>query len=127
VTLVENHWNGIIAGHANHLSNGLLEGINSLVQAAKVHARGYHSKTKMITIIYITAAKAPSTHPHQPHTKQPISQVSAHRHCDHVRREAKPREAGPWRWHTSRATTHRPTWPEPVIRQRNRPVQTGQD
>ena len=57
VTLVENHWDGIIAWHKNHLSNGLLEGINSLVQAAKARARGYRSKTKMITIVYLTAAK----------------------------------------------------------------------
>ncbi|MCA1682189.1 MAG: ISL3 family transposase [Actinobacteria bacterium] len=59
VTLVERHWDGIIAWHANHLSNGLLEGINSLVQAAKARARGYRNKTKMITIIYLTAAKLP--------------------------------------------------------------------
>jgi transposase len=57
VTLVEKHWQGIIAWHANHLTNGLLEGINSLIQAAKARARGYRSKTKMITIAYLTAAK----------------------------------------------------------------------
>ena len=34
-----------------------LEGINSLVQAAKARARGYRNKNKMITIIYLTAAK----------------------------------------------------------------------
>jgi len=59
VALVEKHWEGIIAWHANHLSNGLLEGINSLVQAAKARARGYRSKTKMITIVYLIAAKLP--------------------------------------------------------------------
>ncbi len=57
VTLVEKHRDGIIAWHHNHLSNGLLEGINSLVQAAKARARGYRNKTKMITIVYLTAAK----------------------------------------------------------------------
>ena len=57
VALVKNHWDGIIAWHANHLSNDLLEGINSLVQAAKARARGYRSKTKMITIVYLAAAK----------------------------------------------------------------------
>ena len=57
VALVENHWDGILAWHTEHLSNGLLEGINSLVQAAKARARGYRSKTKMITIIYLIAAK----------------------------------------------------------------------
>jgi transposase len=59
VTLVEKHWDGIIAWHKNHLSNGLLEGINSLVQAAKARARGYRNKNKMITIVYLTAAKLP--------------------------------------------------------------------
>jgi transposase len=66
VTLVENHADGILAWHTNHLSNGLLEGINSLIQAAKARARGYRSKTKMITIVYLTAAKLPLptlTHP----------------------------------------------------------------
>jgi transposase len=57
VTLVENHWDGIVAWHTNHLSNGLLEGINSLVQAAKARARGYRNKNKMITIVYLVAAK----------------------------------------------------------------------
>jgi transposase len=57
VTLVEKHWEGILAWHTNHLSNGLLEGINSLIQAAKARARGYRSKAKMITIVYLTAAK----------------------------------------------------------------------
>jgi transposase len=57
VTLVEKHWEGITAWHANHLSNGLLEGINSLVQAAKARARGYRNKTKMIIIVYLIAAK----------------------------------------------------------------------
>jgi transposase len=57
VALVENHWEGILAWHTNHLNNGLLEGINSLIQAAKARARGYRNKTKMITIVYLTAAK----------------------------------------------------------------------
>jgi len=66
VTLVEKHREGILAWHANHLSTGLLEGINSLVPAAKARARGYRNKNKMITIVYLTAAKLPLptlTHP----------------------------------------------------------------
>lgn len=59
VRLVEEHWDGIIAWHASRISNGLLEGTNSLIQAAKARARGYRSKTKMITIIYLIAAKLP--------------------------------------------------------------------
>jgi transposase len=59
VALVDRHWDGILAWHTSHLANGLLEGINSLVQAAKARARGYRNKNKMITIIYLTAAKLP--------------------------------------------------------------------
>jgi transposase len=66
--LVEEHWDGIIAWHRSRISNGLLEGTNSLIQAAKARARGYRSKTKMITIIYLIAAKLPSPSPYVTHT-----------------------------------------------------------
>jgi transposase len=59
VRMVEAHWEGIIAWQDSRLSNGLLEGTNSLVQAAKRRARGYRSKAKMITIIYLIAGKLP--------------------------------------------------------------------
>ena len=59
VATVEAHWDGVIAWQRNRLSNGLLEGTNSLVQAAKRRARGYRSKAKMITIIYLIAGKLP--------------------------------------------------------------------
>ena len=59
VATVEAHWDGIIAWQHNRLSNGLLEGTNSLIQAAKRRARGYRSKDKMITIIYLIAGKLP--------------------------------------------------------------------
>ena len=57
VTLVERHWDGIITWHATRVSNGLLEGTNSLIQAAKARARGYRTKNKMITIAYLIAGK----------------------------------------------------------------------
>jgi transposase len=59
VTLVERHFDGIIAWHATRVSNGLLEGTNSLIQAAKARARGYRTKDKMITIAYLIAGKLP--------------------------------------------------------------------
>lgn len=59
VRTVEAHWEGIIAWQQSRLSNGLLEGTNSLIQAAKRRARGYRSKPKMITIIYLIAGKLP--------------------------------------------------------------------
>lgn len=59
VALVERHFDGIIAWHATRVSNGLLEGTNSLIQAAKSRARGYRTKTKMITIAYLIAGNLP--------------------------------------------------------------------
>lgn len=59
VRTVEAHWEGIVAWQQSRLSNGLLEGTNSLIQAAKRRARGYRSKPKMITIIYLIAGKLP--------------------------------------------------------------------
>ena len=38
----------------------LLEGTNSLIQAAKARARGYRSNTKMTTVIYVIAGKLPN-------------------------------------------------------------------
>ncbi len=40
-------------------SDGLLEGTNSLIQAAKARARGYRNKNKMIIIAYLIAGKLP--------------------------------------------------------------------
>jgi transposase len=59
VTLVRTHWTGILAWHRSHVTNGLLEGTNSLVQAAKARARGYRNKDYMITIVYLIGAKLP--------------------------------------------------------------------
>lgn len=64
VATVEAHWDGILAWQEHRLSNGLLEGTNSLVQAAKRRARGYRSKEKMITIIYLIAGKLPLPETH---------------------------------------------------------------
>lgn len=68
VNLVENHWDGIVSWHRSRISNGLLEGTNSLIQAAKARARGYRSKEKMITIIYLIAGKLPLPSPSVTHT-----------------------------------------------------------
>jgi transposase len=46
------------------IRNFRLEGTNSLIQAAKRKARGYQTKRKMITVIYLIAGRLPlpSTH-----------------------------------------------------------------
>jgi hypothetical protein len=39
------------------IANGLIEGTNSLVQAAKAKARGYRSIRNLKTMVYLLAAK----------------------------------------------------------------------
>jgi transposase len=59
VEMVRAHWDGILRWHDTRVSNGILEATNSLVQVAKRKARGYRSKNKMITIIYLIAGRLP--------------------------------------------------------------------
>jgi transposase len=46
--MVRNHWDGILRWKESQINNGILEGLNSIIQAAKRKARGYkfeHFKT----------------------------------------------------------------------------------
>jgi transposase len=54
---VKNHQHGILRWFESHIANGLLEGINSLVQAAKAKARGYRSTRNLQAIVYLIAGK----------------------------------------------------------------------
>lgn len=54
---LKDHWDGVQRYHASGMTTGFLEGINSLVQAAKRKARGYRSTKNLITMIYIIAGK----------------------------------------------------------------------
>jgi len=54
--MVESHWDGIIRWQESRINNGILEGLNSVLQAAKRKARGYkfhHFKT----IVYLITGK----------------------------------------------------------------------
>jgi transposase len=51
------HWEGILRWHWTRINNGVLEGINSLVQAAKRRARGYRNKKNLIAMIYLIAGR----------------------------------------------------------------------
>jgi transposase len=51
------HMNGILNYINTRIDNGVLEGINSLIQAAKSAARGYRSTKNLITIIYLRLGK----------------------------------------------------------------------
>jgi len=54
---IKRHCDGILRWHDTHVANGILEGINSLVQAAKAKARGYRSTRNLKAIIYLIAGK----------------------------------------------------------------------
>jgi len=50
---IKRHWNGIITWINYQINNGILEGFNSIFQAAKAKARGYKKTNTIKTIIYI--------------------------------------------------------------------------
>jgi transposase len=54
---VKRHWDGILRWFDSKIANGLIEGINSLVQAAKAKARGYRSIRNLKAMIYLVAGK----------------------------------------------------------------------
>lgn len=55
--MLEDHWLGVMRWHHSRVSNGLLEGLNSLIQAAKRRARGYRTNRNYIAMIYLVAGK----------------------------------------------------------------------
>lgn len=50
---LKSHWDGIVNYFKNQYTNGLLEGLNSLIQALKVNARGYRNDENFMTMIYL--------------------------------------------------------------------------
>ena len=54
---IKRHWDGVLSWFDSHLTNALLEGMNSLIQAAKSRARGYRSHRNFIAMAYLIGAK----------------------------------------------------------------------
>ena len=54
---IKRHWEGILNWFDSLITIGLLEGINSIIQAAKTRARGYRTKRNLITMAYLIAGK----------------------------------------------------------------------
>jgi len=54
---IRNHWAGVLRWFTSKITNGLLEGINSLIQAAKAKARGYRTSRNLIAMVYLIAGK----------------------------------------------------------------------
>ena len=53
--MLRRHWDGVLRWFTSGLTNGLLENLNGLVQAAKARARGYRSLENFKLIIYLLA------------------------------------------------------------------------
>ena len=54
---IKRHWDGILRWFTSKINNGILEGINSLIQATKAKARGYRTTRNLITMIYLIGGK----------------------------------------------------------------------
>ena len=50
---IKNHWDGIVNWFDSKINNGILEGLNSLIQSAKSKARGYSTFKNYKAIIYL--------------------------------------------------------------------------
>ena len=50
---IKKHWNGIVKFTESKITNGLLEGLNSKIQATKRQARGYGTIKHFISMIYL--------------------------------------------------------------------------
>ena len=51
---IKRQWDGIISWKTNEINNGILEGLNSVVQAAKARARGYKTFKNFKIMVYLT-------------------------------------------------------------------------
>ncbi len=54
---IREHGEGVIRWFRSRVSNGMLEAMNSLIQAAKARARGYRTTENFITITYLVCGK----------------------------------------------------------------------
>ena len=55
--MIRNHLEGIVAWARTRMTNGFLEALNGLFQAAKRKARGYRRLSTIRTVIFLTAGK----------------------------------------------------------------------
>ena len=54
---IEKHREGLLAWFDSRISNGLIEGINSFVRAAKTKAHGYRNRETLKAVTYLVAGK----------------------------------------------------------------------
>jgi len=66
---IKEHWAGVLRWHTTRVTNGVLEGLNSLIQAAKAKARGYRSTRNLIVMTYLIGGKLDFPLPELTHSK----------------------------------------------------------
>ena len=54
---LKDHWPGFLNAFDSRLTNGRVEAVNSLIQAARAKARGYGTTRYLITIVYLVAGR----------------------------------------------------------------------
>ena len=54
---IKNHWDGVLQWKKSMIDNGLLEGLNSLIQAAKAKARGFRKFKYFRIIVFLVTGK----------------------------------------------------------------------
>jgi transposase len=54
---IKAHWHGVLRWHATKISNRIMDGLTSLIQAAKRKARGYRNHDAFICLAYLIAGK----------------------------------------------------------------------
>jgi transposase len=50
---MKRHWDGIVAWVESRINNGILEGLNSMIQSSKRKARGFRSTKNLMIISYL--------------------------------------------------------------------------
>ena len=60
---VKSHWEGFMHYFDSRITNGIAEGINSVIQSIKRSARGYKNKEYFRTMIYLRLADLPLPQP----------------------------------------------------------------
>jgi len=54
---IKRHWEGVVNYHQSKINNGVLEGLNSIIQATKSKARGYKTFRNYKNIVYLLTGK----------------------------------------------------------------------
>lgn len=54
---IKKHWDGVVEWKRSQISNGILEGLNSIVQAAKAKSRGFRTFKYFKIMVYLVTGK----------------------------------------------------------------------